>query len=207
MTVPSVGQKLEEPGFANQLKQADQQAWQSFFEAYAEPLFLYLYHRTSDRHAAEDLRQETFIEAMRSVRNYRREASLFSWLCGIAKHKSAGYLRKNRREITSGDIGNAAGAGREAVVAGSGGLGRQTLVEDLGGLAETRSLVVETLWTLAEDYRKALVLRYVEGLGVGQVAYRIGRSYKATESLLSRARDAFERRYLEANKVGRTGMD
>lgn len=131
------------------------------------------------------------------------------------RHREAQSCRLPQEEQTrnaSGDIGDRAGMGREAAVTDSAGLGsggpaHQALAEDLGGLAETRSLVVETLWTLPEDYRKALVLRYVEGLSVGQVAYRIGRSYKATESLLSRARDAFERRYLEANKVGRTGMD
>jgi len=196
MTVPGAGRNLEEPGFADRLKQADQQAWQSFFEAYAEPLFLYLCHRTGDRHAAEDLRQETFIEAIRSVRNYRREAPLFSWLCGIAKHKAAGYLRRNRREIASGDTGDAAGAGKDTGARG-----------DTGASSETRSLVVETLWTLPEDYRKALVLHYVQGLSVEQVASKIGRSYKAAESLLSRARGSFERSYLEANKIGWIGRE
>ena len=46
----------------------------------------------------------------------------------------------------------------------------------------------EALASLPENTRQALLLRYREGFSVGEVAQILGRSYKATESLLSRAR-------------------
>lgn len=187
--MPESRLKAEGPDFARRLARADQDAWQSLFETYAEPLFLYIYHKTSDRQAAEDLRQETFIEAVRGIGRYRQEAPLFSWLCGIARHRTASYLRRKRQLVPLED------AGDKAVAAGA--------AVDLGhtaAVAEMRSLVVETLWSLPQDYRKALVLRYVEGLSVEQVASATGRSYKAAESLLSRARREFERKYLEASQ-------
>ena len=51
--------------------------------------------------------------------------------------------------------------------------------------------VVEVLGLLPLDYRRALVARYADGQSVEEVARLLGRSYKATESVLSRAKEAF----------------
>ena len=55
-----------------------------------------------------------------------------------------------------------------------------------------QTLQNDVLAALQPQYREALLLRYHMGLGVSEVAQAVGRSYKATESLLSRARKQFE---------------
>jgi RNA polymerase sigma factor (sigma-70 family) len=52
--------------------------------------------------------------------------------------------------------------------------------------------VFEALAELPEQSQQALLLRYYVGLSVGEIAEVLGRSYKATESLLSRVRRQFE---------------
>jgi DNA-directed RNA polymerase specialized sigma24 family protein len=52
--------------------------------------------------------------------------------------------------------------------------------------------VVEALGLLPTDYRMALIARYADERSVDEVARLLGRTYKATESLLSRARAAFQ---------------
>jgi hypothetical protein len=54
-----------------------------------------------------------------------------------------------------------------------------------------RACVAEALRTLPPDYRLALVSRYVDECSVAEVARLLGKNYKATESVLSRARAAF----------------
>jgi DNA-directed RNA polymerase specialized sigma24 family protein len=56
---------------------------------------------------------------------------------------------------------------------------------------------VEVLWSLPPEYHRLLFARYAEGVAVDVLARRLGRSYKATESLLSRARAALRDRLKE----------
>lgn len=179
----------------------DPQAWGRLCETYGEPLYLYAYHRTGgDRFAAEDVVQTTLLAAVESISSYRRQVPLFAWLCGIARHKATDESRRARREgIPLEALGEA--LGEESPPSSPPGvgswLGREPLPEEVVDRAETRAAVVEALWCLPEDYREALVRRYVRGETVTEVAALLGRSYKATESLLSRAREAFRRSLME----------
>lgn len=53
----------------------------------------------------------------------------------------------------------------------------------------------EVLASLPAQYRSVLVLRYLDDLGVPECADLLGRSVRATESLLARARNAFRSAY------------
>ena len=57
--------------------------------------------------------------------------------------------------------------------------------------------VDETLASLPQHYRAALTLRYLEGFSVSEVSEALDLTYKATESVLTRARTAFAKSYLE----------
>jgi RNA polymerase sigma-70 factor (ECF subfamily) len=60
-----------------------------------------------------------------------------------------------------------------------------------------RELAITILASLPSPQREALVLRYLDGLPVAEVALMLGRSVEATESLLTRGRASFRRRYRE----------
>ncbi len=68
---------------------------------------------------------------------------------------------------------------------------------------ETAALVGATLSSLPPDYRTALLEKYVDELSVQQMAERRGKSAKATESTLTRARVAFSKVFQLLN--GRAG--
>jgi RNA polymerase sigma-70 factor (ECF subfamily) len=156
------------------LRERDREAWQAVFAEYGEALFRYCCCRCGGRaDQADDLRQETLLAAVGGIEGFRGEVPLFAWLCGIARHKAADAVRRQRRLAPLDDPGEVADAAAEA------------------GRWQVRERVIETLWALPEEYRAALLCRYVEGEDVETVARRTGRSYKAAESLLSRARRAF----------------
>jgi RNA polymerase sigma factor (sigma-70 family) len=62
------------------------------------------------------------------------------------------------------------------------------LPEDVLEQVEQRAVVRAAMLVLTDDRRKALIWKYVEGLSVETIAGRMGRTAKAVESLLSRAR-------------------
>ena len=171
------------------LRAGDEGAWRRICEDFGAPLYRYCYWLAgADAAAAEDLRQETFLAAIAGIAGYRGEVPLFAWLSGIARHKAADARRWSRRHAALEDAGDAPAAGLSPEAAVSS--------------AERNAQVVETLWSLPPDYRTALLARYVEEESVDSVAARLGRSYKAAESVLSRARQAFFERFREERKHG-----
>ena len=129
---------------------------------------------------AEDLTAETFTAAMREYRVGRPEAVTSSWLLTVARRRLIDHWR------------------------------HQTFACEIGHMVTTpatvrfpnvgeQDLVARSLAALSEPQRVALILQYLEGYPVAEIAEIIGRSPKATESLLVRSRSAFREAYTEVN--------
>ena len=152
----------------------------SFFDAYADLLFAFLRHRMDGSRAdVEDAWQETLAAAVRGIGSYRGESSLFTWMCGIARRKAADAARRAGRQ------------GFEADAPDAPSIGENPFDEIVAERGDVKARVIEVLGGLPTDQRTALVERCVHRRNVPDIARRLGRSYKATESLLSRAREAF----------------
>ena len=127
---------------------------------------------------AEDLTAETFVAAIKEFNAGRADVVDISWLKTVARRRLIDHWRRSsvaRRHAQSHST--------EETVADS---------EDLSDW----DMVVETLGRLSPDERLALVLRHIDGHTVAEVAERLDRTPKATESLLGRARKAFRRNYV-----------
>lgn len=59
-------------------------------------LFRFLLRRVGDRQAAEDLAQDTFVEAFRKLHTFRGESKLSTWLLGIALNRARNYVNRDR---------------------------------------------------------------------------------------------------------------
>ena len=127
-----------------------------------------------DQPVAEDLLQETLFEAVRSAAGFRGEAALSTWMCAIARRRLARHYEAERRAET-------ARAGLHVVVA------TEPPVDDAEAL-ERRDQVVRALGRLPSLHRQVLVLKYLDGLPVEEIAGQLGRSRVQVQSLLQRAR-------------------
>ncbi len=141
----------------------------------------YLLPRARTPAVAEDLTAETFLAAVTAVQKGTVPDLTVAWLVGVARHKLVDHWRRQAREERQ----------LRAV--------EETAVpwEDPwdAHLDATRARAV--LDTLGPHHRGALVLRYLDGLPVPEVAEQLGRTVHATEALLVRARAAFRRAYEE----------
>lgn len=140
-------------------------AWGQFVDEWSPRLYAYLRYSLPTREDAEDALSETMVAAVTAIRNFDGKSQLSTWLYAIARRKVVDFWRKNNLNTT----------------------------EELSDLfAETPSGFSiefrEALAALPEVTRQALLLRYREGFSVGEVADILHRTYKATESLLSRGR-------------------
>ena len=126
---------------------------------------------------------ETFLQAVRSLRDGTIGQVTTPWLITVARHKLVDHWR---REATAGRAMSSAAA----------------QADECGALNEwdarlDRLRAEEVLGRLTAQNRAALTLRYLDGLKVAEVAALLGRTVHATEALLVRARVAFRRSYEE----------
>jgi RNA polymerase sigma-70 factor, ECF subfamily len=169
-------------------------------ERHLDTLYEFVHYRVGgDRARAEDLVQDTLLVALERMRSFDGRARLSTWLCGIAKNKLRSERRK-RRPVPIEDVLAAAEEDIDAILAA---VDREPLPDWILERDETRELVGATLSSLPPDYRRALLEKYVEELSVPEMARNNGKSAKATESHLARARLAFARVFqLLAKKRG-----
>ena len=76
---------------------------EQYYREYGRKVFLYLMTLCGNADTAEELTQETFYRALRSVRKYKGESSVYTWLCSIARNAWLEELRR-RRKHTDGEI-------------------------------------------------------------------------------------------------------
>ena len=73
----------------------DSGACEKLYEACYMRVFSYVMTLAGDRHLAEELTQETFCQAIRTVGSYDGRCKMSTWLCGIAKNVLRTHLRKH----------------------------------------------------------------------------------------------------------------
>lgn len=81
---------------------------EKIYKEYSKTVFRYLYAKTGDSHISEELTQETFYQAIRSIRNYDGSCKVTTWLCAIAKNQLLKYYRKHPRHCDIDDIADLA---------------------------------------------------------------------------------------------------
>jgi RNA polymerase sigma-70 factor (ECF subfamily) len=172
------------------LEQGNEEAFRQFFDASFPRLYRFALARLDgDVEAAADMAQETLVRGLDRMSEFRGDSSLFTWLCGICRHCIADLRRRAPGRHTEVELEEDAPAVRAALEALSGGSAAGP--EESLAARELRRLIHATLDSLPARYGSALELRYLDELPVPEVAKRLGLPYKATESLLSRARTAF----------------
>ena len=152
-----------------------------FWEVYerALPAIYGYFLRRADASVAEDLTQEVLLQAARSFRQGETAKVTVPWLMTVAKSRLVDHHRaESRRE-------------RKLVLAWSAQRSESASAEaefDANHLTEQTERALEAL---PAAQRAALVLHHLDDLSVNEVADVLGRSVRATESLLARARRAF----------------
>ena len=168
----------------------DQRAFDEFFNSSARRLAAFAARRSGlDPDVIEDIVQNTLIKAIRNIASYRGEAALFTWLSEICRHELADLHRKTARRPFHDSLDDPDAAQRAA--AQLLGLPQHEPTAQLDSWM-LRGAVMRTLSVLPERYARALEAKYGDGLSVDEVARLLGLTATAAQSLLARARAAFQ---------------
>jgi RNA polymerase sigma-70 factor (ECF subfamily) len=122
----------------------------------------------------EDVTQEIFIAALKSLSSFRGDAQFGTWLRTLTNHKVAEFYRKrNRKQEPRLAALSEAAAGRTEG-------GTPKTMED-------RILIQRALQKMPENYREVILLRFAEDLQFNEIAQLLNQNLEATKSLFRRA--------------------
>ena len=159
------------------VRQGDSGAVAELYQRYAPVVWRYVFARMrQDSHAGQDVLSETFLAAIRGLKNGATAENVAGWLTGIARNKMADWHRQRKES-----------ARHEATSA----------VEET---SPPGSIVADVLDGLPAEERVILEWKYLDRLTVREIAERLGRTEKGVEGLLYRARNAFRTAYETATK-------
>lgn len=166
---------------------ASEVAFRRFYDEALPRVYGYLLSRSRGDHAlAEDLTQTAFGEAVRQRAAFDGRSDPVTWLVGIARHKLLDHFRAQDRE----ERRRMHLVVRELTLDGD-----DAAWHDV----DERAQLIANLGRLTAMQRAVLILHYADGLPVRDVARALGRSESATESLLTRAREALRAAYEESS--------
>ena len=174
----------EQSSLITALKGRDRSAWSAAVDHHLDEVYGFVFHLVGgNRTLAEDLNQETWLEAVDGIdRCDAAQGNFRTWLFGIARKRVAMYFRRHAL------IGKAVPL-RDEIEESVLSADASVLPEDMLERAEQKSVVRAAMLVLPGDRRAVLLGKYVEGLSVEAIAARMGKTAKAVESLLSRARE------------------
>ena len=148
---------------------------QSLYTREVRTIYGFLLARCGDRHLAEDLTTETFINAADRFADGRDREVTGAWLITTARRRLIDHWRRTASQRTRIER-----------------LGRETVLETGGeDDGDSHDRVLTALSTLPERQRAALSMRYMDEMSVSEVAEALDVTYQAAESLLARARRSF----------------
>jgi len=147
------------------------------YRAHLRDVYSYSYYRVGNHHDAEDLTEQTFLQAYRHFERAQRESHgrpLRPWLIRIAHNLAANYYRdRSRRPQTQLEDAAVVSAPHTTADLAE---GREELQDVLEGVAK-----------LPQDRREALIMRFALGMDNREIARAIDRSEGATKVLIHRA--------------------
>lgn len=172
---------LNEAETIARVRNGDASAFAKIVEHYQIPIIRYLYRMTGDYGVAQDLAQDTFVNAYKALLKSDSELAFRPWLYRIATNNARQYHRRNRflsfvpfsrfhaDTITS----------------------HRNSADEL----ELNVVVQDILLRIPPDHRQCLVLHLIEGLTYREIANVLGLSEDAVRMRVARGKQSFRREY------------
>jgi RNA polymerase sigma factor (sigma-70 family) len=183
----------DKPGRMDDLKlveavlRKDRKATAELVALHADAVYGYIYHRLVPRvDLVEDTVQDVFLAAWENLSKFQGASSLRSWLIGIARHKVEDYYRARLREPQPIEEDEEEFRPVPA---------QELQFDELLDRKRVGQKVRRVLQSLPESYSFALLWRYWMRRSAREIALETGKTEKAVERLLSRAREHFRKRW------------
>ncbi|MGC8798250.1 MAG: RNA polymerase sigma factor [candidate division WOR-3 bacterium] len=178
---------LSDEQLTRQAQQGDVKAFEQLVIRYQQPLFAFIYRMVNNQADAEDLCQQAFIRAWEKIASFQQKSSFKTWLFRIGINLALNYRHCTRHTEPLDEHLPA---------------NPDTEPESVFQRRNRKQLVRQALMQLAPDQRTALVLAVYENFSYQEIAGIMGKSVRAVDSLLVRARTRLRTLLEPARKKG-----
>lgn len=162
----------------------DPEAFGDLYDLHFDRIYAYIYRKTGDRQAAEDLTSETFMKALANLKGYRYTGQPFAaWLYRIAANAVTDHYR-SRRTTTSLDEG--------LQVADRG-----TTPEEAALRLDDQQAVTRAIQSLSPDQQDVILLRFSGDMKLKEIGQVIGKTEGAVKALMFRALNSLKGKLTE----------
>lgn len=162
--------------------------FEEIYKEYFQLIHLYILSLSNDPDVADDITQDTFYKAMKSLKSFRGECDIRTWLCRIAKNSYLTYCRRNNKCVSADEIPE------KAVCSVS--------FEEKLTDKESADRIYYILHNMAEPYKEVFSLRVF-----GELSFKkIGKLFNKTENWACvtyyRAKSLIQKEMEEQNENG-----
>lgn len=168
----------------------DHGAFTGLYNGYKARIFNYIHRMIGDRHLAEELAQETFINVYMNIHKYRPIGLFKAWIYKIASNLTKNELRRRsaKKDVSLDQpIGNGENPGTMEDILTS----EKLSPEHISANKELKTIIEKGLGSLPDIYREVMVLCIIEELSYEEAATVLGTNVKTVSSRLARAREIF----------------
>jgi RNA polymerase sigma factor (sigma-70 family) len=157
---------------------------EEIYHKYADDVFRYLMILCRSRDVAEELTQETFYQAVRSIERFNGECKMSVWLCQIAKHSYYKYVDKKKKQQEAYSQDDPVQNSPESEVLQS----------------EEKVALYRIIHALDEPYKEVLLLRMLAGLSFREIGEIQRRTENWARVTFYRAKLKLKERSSEVNE-------
>lgn len=169
---------LDDNNLVERARAGDDTAFAVLFEQFHAPILNYLHRMVSDRALAEDLTQDTFIKAYKSLPKTKPDLAFKAWLYRIATNTAISHMRRGKIVKWLPMVGE-----------------REHGDERLDRSVTRQTDIAHALDQLPKHYAAVLLLRHYQGLSLAETAEALDITENAAKLRLFRARKAFAQIY------------
>ena len=173
----SVGPAKWERSLILAAQRGDSEAFRNIYDAYCKRIWSLVYYSIGDSLQAQDVVQTVFLKAFRSIRSFRLESSLFTWIYRIAHNECRNYHR--RRGASHVPLEEILGS-RDEIDPNPVSIGHEARME-------REAVLQKALMQLPLKMREVVVLKYLEGLSYKEMSRALGCAPGTVASRLNRA--------------------
>lgn len=180
--------KISDTKLVEKIIARDEKAIFTLYTTYHKPLVNFINKKINNKQLAEELAQDIFLQCIESLRDFRFQCSLKTFLYTIARNKTIDYMRRKKiKRILFSALPAFVVEGLSSVV-----------MDDELEKKELQQKIEKTFDELPHEYQIILRLKYMENRSVKHISEKLVKTFKSTESLLFRARKAFIKTYLSS---------
>lgn len=169
----------------------EEAAFSELVKIYLKPVFNFIYQFTNDRSIAEDLTQDTFLKAWKSLKRFDQNRKFKTWIFAIAKNTAFDWLKKKKEIPFSKFLDEEGNSRLEEIV------DEELLADEILKKSDSAKRLDEKLREIPEYYRLILLLHYKEDFSLREIAEILDEPYNTVKSRHQRALKRLKQRFFE----------